>query len=230
MTPSLGRLTEADARTRAQEAHMLPRLMLEDGVELRLGVGGRRVLVVRELAVRRPNGDAFGLVEVRHGFGVSVVPGHRVRRLAAADAREVARELLGLGLNGVRDAGLLERLGFGLNRAPDPDEVARALMNGFVLVELEVVAGRWDGPDAARKPREVETPATEPARALTWVAFTVVDDDDPPRPLAGARFRLRLPDTSTVAGALDGDGHARVDDIEPGKCWLELIDLRGQPR
>lgn len=199
-------------------------------MELRLGVGGRRVLVVHELTVRRPNGDAFGSVEVRHGFGVSIVPGHRVHRLAGAAAVEVARELLGLGLNSVRDARLLERLGFGLSRAPDPDEVARALTNGFVLVELEVVAGRWDGPAIARKSREIETPAAEPAHALTWVAFTVIDDDDPARPLAGARFRLRLPDASTVAGALDGDGHARVDDIEPGKCWLELTDLRGQPR
>lgn len=204
--------------------------MLEDGVELRLGVGGRRVLVVRELAVRRPNGDAFGSVEVRHGFGVSIVPGHRVYRLAGAAAVEVARELLGLGLNSVRDARLLEHLGFGLSRAPDPDEVARALTNGFVLVELEVVAGRWDGPAATRKTREIETPAAEPARALTWVAFTVIDDDDPARPLTGARFRLRLPDASAVAGALDGDGHARVDDIEPGRCWLELTDLRGMAR
>lgn len=204
--------------------------MLGDGVELRLGVGGRRVLVVRELAVRRPSGHAFGSVEVRHGFEVTVVPGHRVRRLAGTDAREVARELLGLGLNGVRGGRLLERLGFGLNRAPDPDEVARVLMEEFVLVELESVAGRWDGPAAAHRPHELERPTGEPARTLTWVAFTVVDDEIPARPLAGARFRLRLPDASAVAGALDGDGHARVDEIEPGKCWLELTDLRGPTR
>jgi phosphoribosylformylglycinamidine (FGAM) synthase PurS component len=204
--------------------------MLEDGVELRLGVGGRRVLVVRELAVRRPSGDPFGSVEVRHRFEVRVVPGHRVRRLAAADAMAVARELLGLGLDSVREPRLLERLGFGLNRTPDADEVARALMNGFMLVELEIVAGRWDGPAVARQPCDLGPPAVESVPALTWVAFTVVDDDDPPRPLAGTRFRLRLPDASTVAGALDGDGHARVDDIEPGKCWLELTDLRGQAR
>ena len=143
---------------------------------------------------------------------------------------EVARELMGIGQNNVRDVHLLAHMGFGVNRAPQLDEVARVLMEGFLLVEIEPAAGRWDGTAGAHKPREGAPWATEPAPALTWVAFSVVDDDDPPRPLAGARFRLRLPDASTVAGALDGDGHARMDDIEPGKCWLELTDLRGLPR
>lgn len=209
---------------------MLPALMFGGGAEVRLGVGGRRVLVVSELDVARLAQGGPGSVEVRRGFEVSVFPMHHVRRLTRADADEVARELLGLGLNSVRDGRFLECLGFGLNRAPEPDAVAHALTSGFVLVELESVAGRWDGPAVKRQLRELPPPADGPAPALTWVSFTVVDDGEPARPLTGARFRLRLPDASAVAGALDGDGHARVDDIEPGRCWLELTDLRGMAR
>lgn len=209
---------------------MFPTPMFEDAAEVRLGVCGRPVLVVGELAARQPPGLSPGMVEILWGFEVRVVPAYRVRRLNWTDASEVARELLGLGLNSVRDGRFLESLGLGLNRAPDLDAVAHALTSGFVLVELESVAGRWDGPAVKRQLRELPPPAAEPAPALTWVAFTVVDDDDPARPLTDARFRLRLPDASAVAGALDGDGHARVDDIEPGRCWLELTDLRGMAR
>ena len=78
-----------------------------------------------------------------------------------ARALEIARELLGLGLNGVQHGRLLEHLGVGLDRAPQPDEVARVLMCGFVLVELEPVAGIWDGPRVRRQRRELGRPGED---------------------------------------------------------------------
>lgn len=60
-----------------------------------------------------------------------------------------------------------------------------------------------------------------------WIDIIVIDDSEPAIALAGTRFHLRLPDRSMHEGALDGRGRVYVNDIEPGKCWLELTDFAG---
>lgn len=77
----------------------------------------------------------------------------------------------------------------------------------------------------ARRP-EAEPWAREPRRERAWIDITVVDDSVPPRPLSGVRFALGLPDSSRREGALDGEGHLRVEDIDTGKCFLELTEVR----
>lgn len=177
------------------------------------------MLLVPVSAVRRSSD--FGSVDVRRGFELIVVPGERVRRPSLADARDAAHELLGRRGN----TRFLERMGFLLFRPPEVDEVVRVLMTRCEMVDLEDDHARWEGPALRpqRPEREFE-PAFERPPPLTWVAVTVVDEED--RPLAGAQFRLRLPDASTLGGALDPDGHTRVDNIAAGRCWLELTDLR----
>jgi hypothetical protein len=64
----------------------------------------------------------------------------------------------------------------------------------------------------------------QPHRPRAWIDITVVDDSVPAEPIQGARFRLRLPDGSTRTSALDDQGRVYIDDIEPGQCWLELIE------
>lgn len=76
-------------------------------------------------------------------------------------------------------------------------------------------------------PADVPPPSpyeTEPLRKRAWIDIVVIDDSAPARALAEAGFRLRLPDYSIREGALDGQGRVYLDDIEPGRCWIELTD------
>jgi hypothetical protein len=59
----------------------------------------------------------------------------------------------------------------------------------------------------------------------TWVAFEVLDEKG--KPLAGARYRLTLPDGSSREGRLDSRGATRVEGITEGQCVLSLPDLEG---
>jgi hypothetical protein len=102
--------------------------------------------------------------------------------------------------------------------------LANLLMIYYLMIELEDDRGRWDGRPARARREEAEP--TIQMEKLSWVALTVVDDDEPGRPLPQLQFRMRLPDGSTRTGALDGQGHALVEDIEPGRCWVELGDVR----
>ena len=77
---------------------------------------------------------------------------------------------------------------------------------------------------ASRQPVALP-PVPEPRREAAWVDITVVDDRVPAQPLARTQFRLTLPGGAVREGALNGQAHLRVDDIEPGKCWLELSNL-----
>lgn len=91
-------------------------------------------------------------------------------------------------------------------------------------VEIEEPRYRWDGRPAPARREEAEPEIR--MEALSWVALTVVDDDEPGRPLPRLHFRMRLPDGATRTGALDGQGHALVEDVEPGRCWVELVEVR----
>ena len=51
-----------------------------------------------------------------------------------------------------------------------------------------------------------------------------MDEDD--QPVAGERYRITLPDGTTVAqGTLDDKGFARVEGIEPGTCQITFPHL-----
>jgi hypothetical protein len=52
--------------------------------------------------------------------------------------------------------------------------------------------------------------------------------DDEGKPVANARYAVRLPDKSMRRGSLDARGLARFDDIDPGSCEVSFpeIDIR----
>jgi type VI secretion system secreted protein VgrG len=57
---------------------------------------------------------------------------------------------------------------------------------------------------------------------LTWVEIELVDTAG--KPVPNVRYRIELPDGQFQEGTLDGNGHARADEIEPGTCWISFPD------
>lgn len=107
----------------------------------------------------------------------------------------------------------------------DPGVLEREVELARIFVLDQAIAPLPVGRIPANQPPAPQPPGREPHREQSWIEITVVDDRVPARPLAGARFRLTLPDGSTREGLLNRQGNLRIDDIDPGKCWLELPDL-----
>lgn len=80
-----------------------------------------------------------------------------------------------------------------------------------------VPAGRpitsLDDPTPIR-PRDPDRPPP----VLTWIAFTVVDEDG--HGYAGTRWSLTTPDGDDRTIDLDADSSWRADDLVAGTCWL----------
>ena len=95
-----------------------------------------------------------------------------------------------------------------------------------LIVLEQPIAEVFPGSAPAARAPQAERRSPEPRRERAWIDIIVLDDSVPPRPLSGVRFALSLPDGSRRQGSLDGQGHLRVEDIDPGKCFLELTDLR----
>ena len=61
----------------------------------------------------------------------------------------------------------------------------------------------------------------------SWIEIKLIDEDG--NPVAGERYRVTLPDGSTLAeGTLDEKGFARVDNIDPGNCKVTFPELDGE--
>ncbi len=61
----------------------------------------------------------------------------------------------------------------------------------------------------------------------SWIEIKLVDEDG--SPVAGERYRVTLPDGSTLAeGTLDEKGFARVSNIDPGNCKVTFPELDGE--
>jgi len=63
-----------------------------------------------------------------------------------------------------------------------------------------------------------------PRETKTWVTIRLVDDADPPQPVARARYRIKLPDATVREGSLDGMGIAHFEGLDPGTCEVSFPD------
>lgn len=180
--------------------------MFDEAAEIQLVPGGATIRVLRSWAPGASEG----------------------RRIAASEAAAIAEVLLSGSAASFGFRELVQRLLLVGNRDPRP-ALARVLIDEFVMIAVPDARGLWR--EQGVPPREDRpAPGPElPRREPGWVAVSVVDADEPGRSFAGAQFRLRLPDNSLRAEALDGAGGVRVEDVAPGRCWFEVTDVPRSP-
>lgn len=89
----------------------------------------------------------------------------------------------------------------------DPGEVSESKAR-----EMQTQSGKYG--TAPIKP--FKPPPPEEAKEKTWVEIQLNDQNGDPVP--NERYRIKLPDGSTVDGSLDSKGFARVDGIDPGQA------------
>ncbi|KYF84294.1 hypothetical protein BE17_36785 [Sorangium cellulosum] len=109
------------------------------------------------------------------------------------------------------------------------EEVRRALDEGR-LVAYRVHRAMSAGVSAQRSepapPGEETRAAEREARRrvdLAWIEIQLIGEDG--RGIPGERYRITGPDGSVREGALDGQGLARVEGIEPGQCEVTFPAL-----
>jgi hypothetical protein len=56
-----------------------------------------------------------------------------------------------------------------------------------------------------------------------WIEIELVGEDD--EPIAGAPYKVTLPDKSVAAGTLDQSGWARIEGFDPGGCKVSFPEL-----
>jgi hypothetical protein len=88
-----------------------------------------------------------------------------------------------------------------------------------------------DGPRPELEPAGQQPEAREKARARTprpksWVEINLKDARGDP--VAGERYRIKLPDGSVEEGNLDAFGHAEYYEINRGSCEVSFPDLEDE--
>jgi hypothetical protein len=101
--------------------------------------------------------------------------------------------------------------------------VQKALRDGrLTALRVDLPAPVWgveeEEPVTAKRPAAV-------VEQKTWIEIVLLDDDDPPQPMAFATYRIELPNGSPREGVLDANGRARIDGIDPGECLVTFPDL-----
>jgi len=103
--------------------------------------------------------------------------------------------------------------------------VRRALASGELRafrMEMEIVLA------TAPRKQEAGGERVAPREEKTWFGIELVDDADPPQPVAFKRYRVELPDGAVREGMLDENGRARINGLDPGTCKVSFPDLHGE--
>lgn len=172
---------------------------------------------------RSPARDDLVFVLASRGADARALP----RRLAVElfEATHPAHHASGLALADV--AALGAALGGSLvdDAASLRDRVVRALLDGRVVALRE---GRGPRRAAAvapeAPPEEAPLAPAAPRETKTWITLRLIDDADPPWPVARARYRIKLPDGTVREGRLDAMGTAHLEDLDPGTCEVSFPD------
>ena len=187
-------------------------------IDVTLRLEGRSLHLVR----RAGDGDFCQ----NHAAHRPIVPEPFVRAEIAHAARGSASALAELRAL-VQAEGLLS----GSGRLTDSDvlqQVAWLLETGRLLL-LECVHVWRELPDAPRaplprgasRPRPVDTETEK-----TWIAIEVLDDRG--KPVAGERYRVKVPGGTYEEGNLDEKGRAKITNIDSGMCDVSFLDVDGR--
>jgi hypothetical protein len=122
-------------------------------------------------------------------------------------------------LNGARpDLSKRQAACEGLERALEAGDLV-LLREPRPRVEIRVPRPR---PPAPAEPRPAKV-----IREKSFVDITVVDGDG--TPLAGAKYKLQVPDGRTETGALGGTGQVYEGNLDPGTAFFTLVKDVGDP-
>jgi hypothetical protein len=102
------------------------------------------------------------------------------------------------------------------------EKVGVLLVSGRIKILRSIRAG------GARNSAQEEThsqngSASPPPGNTSWIEINLRDESG--QPVAGKRYRIKLPDGSTQEGTLDDFGHAEYYSINQGKCQVSFPDL-----
>lgn len=87
---------------------------------------------------------------------------------------------------------------------------------------VQVKGGAGSSDAAADSPEH--KPADNPDKT-SWIELQLVYESNG-LPVAGAAYKVTLPDGTTVAsGSTDDKGQGRVDHIDPGSCQISFTEL-----
>lgn len=105
------------------------------------------------------------------------------------------------------------------------EELAQRLTSGALKAHaVELPAPRV--PAFALLPvSEAVQPKPPPPKPKKWFEIELVDDGDPPSPMAGAKFRVELPDGRVIEGQLDDAGKAKIEAVELSECKITFPDF-----
>lgn len=147
--------------------------------------------------------------------------------------RGAAREVLG---DLVRDEASMRYLRAVL--AQELGASVEQLSDGRVLDELAVrvaqgrlaLVGFRPGPAQVPplKGEEPPPPEEEPPpedQPDAWLEISLVDNGDPPQPVAGAKYVVELEDGTVIEGYLDDAGKTRIEGIQEGTAKVSFPDF-----
>jgi hypothetical protein len=63
-------------------------------------------------------------------------------------------------------------------------------------------------------------------KTATWIEVRLTDEDG--NPCVGASYRIQLPDSSIMLGALDDEGKVRFEQIVPGQAEIAFPEIDGR--
>jgi hypothetical protein len=89
----------------------------------------------------------------------------------------------------------------------------------FKILERPMMEMGSSGGESHREPGPPEPEVVWARAEKSWIEIELVDEAD--QPVAGARYRITLPDGKTLReGSTNAEGWARVSDIDPGTCQI----------
>lgn len=104
--------------------------------------------------------------------------------------------------------------------ATDADEADPGKMAQVKARQRELNEGKY-GSEKVDPIKPPEDP--EEAKSLVWIEIELVGEDD--KPIPGEKYRVTASDGRVAEGMLNGEGWARVANLEPGNCKISFPDL-----